>query len=227
MTKQEIIYDIRERLNLHSDDLTITNEYLSYTIDKYRAVFLKNKYSKLSRKIPNVNKQRIELTMTPLQVGSYVGSVLKSSESIPSLLNSEVLDNLVMLSNGSLEAFPMNYVSMERFNYSAIEDPFTRNYIFGTIKEDNKLYLKSWDNTISLMENAYLWGTFRTPEDAWLLSPDYSAALDFNIDEEYPLEDELVADIIRTLVKDLLIQYDVPTDDKNNANDDTEKKAQN
>lgn len=226
-TKQEIIYDIRERLNLHSDDGTLTNEYLSYTIDKYRAVFLKNKYSKLTRKIPNVNKQRIELTMSPVNSGNYAGAILKSSESIPTLLETNTLDNLVTLSNGSLESFSMNMISMERFQYVASEDPFLKNLIYGTIKEDSKLYLKSWDNYLYQMESAYLWGVFTTPEDAWILNPNYSAVLDFNIDIEYPLEGEILTDMLRTLIKDLVTKYNIPTDNINDANDDTEQTAQN
>lgn len=221
-TKQEIIYDIKERLNSYSDDSNLTDRYLSHLVDEYRSVFLRNKYTTFKRKIPVINKQRISLTMSPERTARYNGAIISSTSAIPSILDASTIDNRMILSNGQLESYNLNMVSAERFPHVANEDPFTRTMIFGAILDDQKLYLKSYDSNIQLMEEARLWGVFAKPIDAWNLSPDYSALVDFDKDMEYPLEYQLLADMVRTIVKDLTIKYSIPVDKRNNADDSTE-----
>lgn len=224
-TKQEIIYDIRERLGIYSDDSDITNEYISYLIDKYRATFLRNKYSNIRMKIPLSNFQKIKLNINPCNSGRYKGSVVKSIETIPTILNFNAIDNKITLSNDRIETYNFNIVDFNRFKHVAQDDPFTRMLIFGSISDDNYLYMKSWDTTLAMIDEAYLNGIFINPEKAWELSPYYDSDLDFDLDFEYPIEGELLVDIVNTIVKDLLIKYDLPIDKTNNATDDTEKNA--
>lgn len=221
-TKLEIIYDIKERLNSYSDDSNLTDRYLSHLVDEYRSVFLKNKYSTFKRKIPIINKQRVELTMSPERTSRYAGAIMSSAERVPDTLDSTTFDNRMVLSVGQLEVRNLNMVSPERFPHIALEDPFTRTMIYGSILDDQKLYLKSYDSNIQLMTSVKLWGVFSDPYDAWLISPEFDANLDFEEDVEYPLEYEIMADMIRTMVKDLTIKFELPVDKQNNSDDSTE-----
>lgn len=221
-TKLEIIYDIKERLNSYSDDSNLTVRYLSHLVDEYRAVFLKNKYSTFKRKIPSINKQRVVLTMSPERTSRYAGAILSSTSNIPDLLDATTFDNRMILSNSQLEAYNLNMVSPERFPHVALEDPFTRTLIYGSILDDQKLYLKSYDSNIQLMTEAKVWGVFAKPEDAWILSPDYDSSVDFEEDIDYPLEYEIMSDMIRTIVKDLTIKFEIPVDKQNDSDDSTE-----
>jgi len=224
-TKQELIYDIRERLGIMSDDSSISNEYLSYLIDKYRALFLRNKYSDVRRKLNLSNYQKIKLTLEPISSGRYEGGIVRSIDDIPAIINFNSIDNKIILTNDQIESYPFNMVDFNRFKYVAQDDPFIRHLVYGTIADDGKLYMKSWDSNIVLMETAYLNGIFATPEKAWLISSVYDDELDFDLDFEYPLEAELLPDLINSIIKDLVVKYNIPVDNTNNANDDGETSA--
>ena len=64
MEKIEIIYQVLEKLNIHSDDTRITEELVSSLIDTKRAMLLKQMYAKSAWNMPTEIKQELCLGLT-------------------------------------------------------------------------------------------------------------------------------------------------------------------
>lgn len=226
-TKLEIIYDVRERLNAYSDDVDITNEYISYLIDKVRSDILTKKYSTVKRKISQVNKQRIELNIIPISHLNYRGGIVKSNEVVPTLIFDNGNDNITTITSGVLDTFPLNMVSSQQFSYVGLDNPFIRNMYYGAILDDDSLYLKSWNKDLELTELIRLWGVFESPYNAWLLSTNYDSNLDYESDIEYPFEADLIPALVDTIIDKLLIKYKIPEDRLNDGTEIRSAESQN
>ena len=63
MTLDKIIYDIRERLKITTDDMDMTDEYFAQLIHNKRSVLVKQRYGKVSKNIPDQLKQTVSLDL--------------------------------------------------------------------------------------------------------------------------------------------------------------------
>ena len=90
------------------------------------------------------------------------------------------------------------------------------------IAVDPKSYLVAYNsnNEHLLLENLEIEGVYEDPEEAFALScEDTSADCDF-YDTEYPIESALVDPLKMQIVQELLLKYQIPLDNKNNAEND-------
>jgi hypothetical protein len=98
MTLNEIIYDIREKLKLFTDDIDIVDEYLAHLVHVKRSLLLKQRYSKLSKTIPEETKQIVCLTfeeVPSIDGQTCMGTIVKSVEKV-FVVDSNSTQRLVM-----------------------------------------------------------------------------------------------------------------------------------
>ena len=197
MTYRELVYMCLDEIKLASDDSYITEDHILFLISKYRAFLLRQKYEKTNMPAPMSNYQL--LTITDLK------------NSIPLPMNMAIPRVVVTLSDKSNKK--ATFVSPHRFEFVG-ENKSLQSFIYCTLGKSNTMQFKNLpaSNTIS----SY---------DIYALFEDCVKASEFNatgdiLDEECPIESELVAGVQELVVKDALGIAYRPKDNINNANDD-------
>lgn len=221
-TYREIVYQCLEELKMLSDDSIFTEDSILFLADKYRALLLERKYKDVRKgEIPHANYQTLclDLIEVPAIPGtSCFGTYLRSTEKIPSLLKI-----------GIKRAYPVDYFSSELFTWVSRErmqfvghNKWLRNVIYVTKGVDDYLYLKSSNPQFLYLKSMKLDAVFQNTKEAEELS--CSKKEDGNncdiLDSEFPVEEALVTPLIQLIVQELSGQRYMPTDQKNNANDD-------
>jgi len=217
-TGYELIYDIKGRLGLNSDDSRFSNEYIMFQIKKARTTLIKRNFSKRFRVVPNSIKQHIqvELELTNDNEFSDADTTLQTKDSLPVLIENNILNLSTQIDGGSYNDLKFIMVPIERFPYVG-EDNFFPTIIYCTIDYDYRLKFKSLYNKYKLLSNIRLSGIFMNPEEAWEYSPDYDEDTDF-WDLEYPLDAESLFEISNIVVQQLSAR--LPEDKINNGDDD-------
>jgi hypothetical protein len=221
-TLREIIYDIREVLKQYSDDSNISNEYLQYLVHYTRALLLSQRFSSRSTILPQKNKQQFYLEMEDLPVDDNPfcvtgNKILRTKLAIPRPLEAFNIKSNIKINSGSYNDTYFNLVLPERFPYCG-SSKWTRNQIFCTIGTDFKLYFKSQNPKHFLIEDVKLSMVCENPEDAYPQTVEYSSAIDF-IDTEYPLEIDMITQIVEIIIKRLGIMLQTKEDKSNNSDD--------
>lgn len=222
ITRNKLIYDIRERLKLHVDDQKITDAYLAHEIDVFRAFIIKQRLGDIRRIVSPNYKQEIILTMEiHSNAEEYFDSTIaRSTVKVPFILDINANENRTVLYNGNKLMHSFQLVPIQRLPYVGTRS-FMQDYIYGAIGQDHKLYLNSGGSLDKDIESIRLWGIFENPEDAWKLSEDYSASTDFD-DVEYPIDVAVISGVIDLVLSKLATIYQIPSDKINNANDDSQ-----
>lgn len=221
-TYREIAYMVNDELKLFSNDASFTIEHIIFLAEKYRALLLERKYKDVRKgEIPHANYQTLclDLIEVPAIPGtSCFGTYLRSTEKIPSLLKI-----------GIKRAYPVDYFSSELFTWVSRErmqfvghNKWLKNAIYVTKGVDDYLYLKSSNPQFLYLKSMKLDAVFQDAKEAEELS--CSKKEDGNncdiLDSEFPVEEALVTPLIQLIVQELSGQRYMPTDQKNNANDD-------
>jgi hypothetical protein len=218
-TFREIVYMCSDQLKISSDDNFFTNDHILYLIKKYRGLYLSQKYKDVRKEIPESNYQTIclDLTKTPAMTGESCegGTLLRTTNKLPTLMTI-----------GTTSVYPVDYfvgditlVTRERMKYVGY-NRWLQNIIYCAIAPDSYLYLKSSNPQYLHMEKIRLTGIFEDPEEAEKLTCDKDGASCDILDRRFPLEEEIVPQLIDTVVKFMTSGLYKPEDTENNANDD-------
>lgn len=223
VTYKQIVYLILDELKLSSDDAYFNEEHILFMLDKYRAEVLERKYDKNGGSVNESNFQEIclELNRGGQNELSFCGcgDYLKSKDKVPGLLS--IISPVVFLNN--FYDSKICYVSKERMRYIGY-NRYLRNFIYCSIGPDGHLYLKSENPQFFYLENIRMKGVFESPEEADNLSCDKKENQDI-MDKVYPIEDELVPDMVAAILRDLLGYVYNPMDKTNNADDNLPDEA--
>jgi hypothetical protein len=222
MTQREIIYDIREKLKLNSDDIDITDDYLAHLIDVKRVYLIKQRFSKFTKNIPEEVKQVICLDLEVVESiygEPCFGDILTTKEPIPGLLEIGGRSALVAVRVMDMLHPHINIIPTERLPYVGY-NKWLKKQIYVALDANNKLYFKS-DNSQHLnLKSIKVVGVFADPKDAEALSCAEDSSNNINCDfkdVEYPIEAYLVSDLVNLIVKELAPGINVPNDNVNNA----------
>jgi len=221
-TVRELIYDVREKLNLTTDDVDITNEYIHHLLNDERAYYIKQKFQDFRITIPESLKQtlKIELELVDSNPGITNGEkILRSKNVLPTLINLGAKNYFVRILSRDYNSIPYVYTSFDRFPYVG-KDKWNLNTVYAAIGPDHKLYLKSgmgYENSFKII---LVMGIFENPEDAWFNSVEYSPSYNY-LDTEYPLSKELSKVVIQSVIQSLGITYQTKEDPTNNATDES------
>ena len=227
----ELVSMVTDLVKIMSDDSTINEDHVIYLMDIYRAFLLKQRYEKDPKKIiPESNYQTIEVTFVETNYSHSVdvcsATTCTTNEDGSENCTCTVGDTKILVSNTDIPnimaiGIPKIYLTQGLFNYSFSKVPMSRfevvgynkwlsNFIYWTIGPDNKIYMKSASNkcykNIKTAKISAIFESFRSD--------------DLDLDDEFPIEESLIPNLIELVVKDVLGAAYRPKDKDNNASDD-------
>ena len=216
-TYRELIYMCLDTLKITSDDAVFTEDHILFLLNKYRSILLQQKYADVRNPVSSSNYQTLCLDLTLDDTKSRdvcKGTILRSVEKIPSLLN--IGNTSVSLQDYYLGEIAL--VSPNRLRYVG-NNRWLQNVIYCAIGNDNYLYFKSSNPQHMYLEKVELKGIFENPIEAAKLSCDKASYCDI-LDTKIPLEESLVSKLIEVTVQYLSSGLYKPEDAENNASDD-------
>jgi hypothetical protein len=218
-TGYELIYDIRGRLGLNSDDSRFSNEYILFQVEKARAALIKRNFGKSYRQIPSSLIQPIEMELEMVSDNDFsnLDAIIQTVDPLPTLIESAVLNMNMAFDGGSYTDLKFILVDKERFPYVGKERYFP-NLIYCTIGYDYRLKFKSQFNKYRLLSKVRGGVIAMHPEDAWKYHPDYDTNVDF-LTQEYPLDSETLFELSNIITNQLAPTLGIPLDKINNADE--------
>lgn len=223
MTKLEIIYDIKEKLKITTDDAYLTTEYISHLIDVKRSTLIKQSYSNMTKTIPSLLYQDLCLTLevAPLIPGApCYGTILRTVEELPAVINISGREDLYIVRPVDIMAAAYNQVPIERFAFLG-NNRFLGNQIYTALGTDRKIYFYSAQIDYKMIEKVSTKGVFESTSEAAKYSCDESCIDEY--EAEYPLEGYMINEIVNLIVKELRQPLQLPKDELNDADDERAK----
>lgn len=201
MTYRELVYMCLDEIKLSSDDSYITEDHILYLISKYRALLLRQKYEKTNMPVAESNYQ--------LYKNQFEGNAIIPIMSIakPRLFWADT-------NTGSIKY--ATFVSPHRFRFVGNNKHLSSIY-YWTSSEWGEIKVKP----LGMPEPFDIYAVF---EDCIKVSEHdaFDSGTDI-LDEECPIEAELVAGVQEMVVKDALGIAYRPNDFINNGADDLSK----
>jgi len=220
MTKLEIIYDIKEKLSIHTDDDVFTTEYISHLIDVKRSTLIKQSYSNLTKTIPSLLYQDVCLTLELVATVSghtCYGTVLRTKDPLPNVLNVSGREDLYIVGPVDIFQTAYNQVPIERFPFLG-NNRHLGNLIYTAIGKDKRIYFYSAQSNHKMIETVSIKGVFESTKEASKYSCDVTCIDEY--ESEYPLEGYMINEIVRLITEELLKPLQIPEDKLNDANDE-------
>lgn len=221
----ELVSMVIDLVKIMSDDSTINENHIRYLLGLYRAFLLKQRYEKDPRKtIPESNYQIKTLTFSKQDYYHSV-DVCSNDCCLPDDLDGCCIsDDVILVSNEELPTIislgiPRMFTGIGKFNYTFTRVPMSRfevvgnnkwlsKFVYWTIGPDGKVYIKSGANRCALnITKASIMAIF---EDC----------SDLEDDDNFPIEEALIPNLLELVVKDVLGAVLRPKDRDNNASDD-------
>lgn len=215
MTYKELIYIIRDRLKLSSDDTYFTDEHFLFLISKYRAFLLKQTYKDIKKTIPQSNYQEICLDLQLHKSDNLCDNdYLISTQKIPNYL--EIAKPIINTIDG-FSGINIVFVDNNRFKYVG-NNKYLRNIIYTTIYNEY-LYLKSNNIQAMYIKKLKMKAIFEDIEEISNLTCNESNICDI-LDKKFPMEEALVPQLIDGIFNMIVNSKYSPEDTNNNSNDD-------
>lgn len=224
----ELVYMVTDLVKTMSDDCTVNENHIMYLLDIYRAFLLKQRYEKDPKRIiPDSNYQTITVTMEKdtyqhdVDVCYTCNTDDDGKESCSTNPGSEILVSTEALPEIMALGIPRLFLDKGMFNYTFNRVPMSRfevvghnkwlsNFVYWTIGTDGKLYMKSSGNkminSISNVNISAIFSSYRND--------------DMEMNDEFPIEESLVPNLLEMVIKDVLGATLRPKDRENNASDD-------
>ena len=235
----ELVYMITDLLKLFSDDSVYTEDHIIYLLDTTRAYLLEQKYGNDSRKeMSRDNLQTIEITFEESEPIENLDQCFnqdfqyKSKCKIPSLMRRNWLS--VKLKNFN---YVLQYVSPERFEYVGF-DRYGIKMAYCTIGYDGYVYIKTpivineegEKEHLKLTETKLLiTALFGSPREVVNFrcgekqcKPEEQCPADecSILNKDFPIENELIQQLIEIITTKLAAAIYKPADPQNNSTDD-------
>lgn len=219
MTYNEIVFICKDLLKIISDDATFEDEHIIFLASKFRNLLIKKYYDTPKKTIPDSMYQTICLDLTYSDHVDICGinDYLVSVQEVPFIIpigNTKVFTLDYFLNN-------IEFVSHRRFSYIG-NSKYINNIIFATIAPNNNLlYLKSGNKNFLSLEKIKVTAIFEdiNKVNDLLCACGLCCRADI-MEQQFPIEDALVPELIELIIKDLAMGIYHPADPKNNANDD-------
>lgn len=222
MTYRELVYIVLDEIKQISDDSIITEDHVKFLANQYRYFLLYQKKLKEGlASLSTSNEQTIcvDLTLTPeipdLDVcNNYI---LKSDQEIPDLMDT----SLAKVTGVNLFGINISYVTRERFKYVG-HNKWMQNIIYCCLGPDKHLYFKSVNPQFKYLKQAKITGVFEDSDKANELSCETSSdgSKCDPLDRDFPIDKDLVPQLIELTVKELLGAAWRQKDSQNDSKDD-------
>lgn len=220
MTWKELTYMVLDELKLISDDSFFTEEHVVFTLNKHRALLLKQEYTGIKKSIPESNYQSVYLQLQ--QVDIYKNDCcqevyFKSKSTIPSVIGET--NAHFYLKDDYLNSINISYISKNRLRFVGT-NKYLSNIIYVS-NIDNYIYVKP-NNVDFNLGGIYMQAVF---EDAIRAAELQETEICDIMEEQFPMEVALIPTLLEVTMKELAGPSWRPYDDLNNANDDLSKLA--
>jgi len=222
MTLNEIIYIIKEAIKANSDDLSFDypGELIAAKIGNIRALLVKQRYQDGRKEIPDVFYQKICLTLALVNRNSTVciGSILKSTDVLPELLTVANRKAVNIIQQGNDIPLKLNYIQLNRLYYTGFNS-LVKNQLYVAIDKGNYLYLKGDNKFFKLITALEVYGVLLDPVEAENYTcAEITAPCDIYT-EPYPAPEDMIAEIVQIVLKEMLPTINIPEDQENNADE--------
>ena len=218
-TLRKMIYDIKERLNVYSDDNTFSDEHIAFMIIQKRAKLLKYYISNLRKEISFDAKQEICLN---LELNDCIDGIdiLKSKEKLPAIIETSGRNLLQSISLPSIASKWINVIGYERLPYLN-GGRFNGKQLYVSVSPERHVLVYSLAGNHLLLENIKAHILAEDPEEADKLAcNDSGEECDF-YDKPFPNEASLNDQIKNEIVQEITMKYRIPSDLTNDATDNT------
>lgn len=227
MKLDKIIYDVREILNLYSDDSEISDRYIIHLFNIKRAKYLRQTLNNFNRTIDTSIQQSYcasleEVSLDKCGLDYTCGTLLRTTKKVPDLIDLHTKPAIVNIKPTNRIGAPFNFITKERMFF--IEGTIFPNAIYAFLDTDNYIYIYSKEEGYKLLECIDITGIFSNPLDL----QEYSSCCNceesipcFDISTtDYPLQTHYI-DIIRNeIVQQLIGKLNIPEDKTNNADNE-------
>ena len=226
MTYKELGMMVLDLTKLYSDDADITMEHVIGLAKPYRAMLLYQKYEERKnwKKPSDSNYQTIAVHLQNVSNMNLCNRpyLLRSVEEIPKKLD---IGTATLFTSNIMDA-DVSIVSMSKLKFAGSNRLFN-NTIYAAF-DGNHLYVTSGNPTIQYLEKIGISGIFEDVEAAAELAVEMDGCMSETSsegkcdpwDEEFPLEAELMPQLIDYLMKETIGAAYRPEDYQNNSNDD-------
>lgn len=219
-TIRQIIYMCLDQARLVTDDITLNEEHTLFLANKVRATLLTQKYKTVKLEVQDANYQVLCVNLEeipPISSAACGGeSYVRSTVKVPTRLN---IGNDLVTPYDYLKGVNISLIPIERIRYVGY-NKFLRNIIYAAIGHDGYLYMKSQNPQFKYIQKAKITGVFEDIVESSAMVCDEECNL---WDRVFPIEDALVNTLVEMVVKEMVGAAYRPKDDRNNANDDTDK----
>lgn len=207
---------VLDELKLSSDDAYFNEEHIAFLLGKYRSFILRQQYKDVKKEIPESNFQTVSLDLIQVPAIAGVpcegGTFLRTKEKVPTLMT---ISTPRIYSSGFYNS-EISYISRERMKYVGC-NRWLQNVIYASIGPDGYMYFTSANPQFLYLERVSLSGIFENPEKA--LGLDNEEAECDPMNNNYPIEEGLIPQILELVVKELTTPKYSPEDKQNDAND--------
>lgn len=218
-TIREIIYLIMDEVKLSSDDSKFNEDHILFLLSKYRHWLLTRKYANTKNSISKSNFQTIYLELNNINNEHCLEDVLKSTVKIPhisTIINPKIYTKDIFDDR-------IAFVDAHRFKFIGF-NKYMVNIIYACLNKENYLYIKSKNPNYRYLENISIYAIFEDFIGAIELDANRDVNCDI-LDSIFPLEDQLIPELIQRIVQELIGAKFRPADNINNASDDAAKIA--
>jgi len=223
----EIIYDVRERINEFADDTEIDNSYIVYQYGLKRSKYLRQELNNYNRRIDVSIQQTFCMGLEIVDQDDCTDGdclkLLRTKRPIPTALEMHTKPAILRVKPTSKIGIPFNFIPKEKIPY--IEGAQFSRGMYAFLDEDGYIYVYSLSDAYKLLECITITGVFSNPlelqsyTDCCNCEPSESPCYDPN-ENEYPLQPHFIDIISREIVNDLLIKRQLPEDTENNTTND-------
>ncbi len=218
---KDIVYFVLDSIKALNGDSTITEEHVIFLANQFRLFLIEQKKLKEGESaLSSSNEQTICINLE--QVNAIEGLeycndlYLRSIEEIPDMIDESTLK----VSLADLFNIRTAFISKERFKFVG-HNKYLRNILYCTLGPDNHIYFNSSNPQFKYLKEAKITGIFEDAEAAAELACDGEDGVKCDIlDSKFPLEPDLIPQMLELIIKELLGVNYRPNDIVNNANDD-------
>lgn len=220
-TYREIVYYCLDAIKSTNGDSDITEEHVIFLANQFRLFLIEQKRKKEgASSLSSSNEQTICIDLE--KVDAIPGleycndTYLRSIQEIPETIDKDS----VKVSLSDYFNIMTAFVSKDRFKYVG-HNKYLKNIIYTTLGPDNHIYFNGSNPQFLYLKKAKVTGIFEDAAKAAELvcDPDTNNKCDI-LDQEFPLEVDLIPQMLELIIKELLGVNYRPKDVQNDDNDD-------
>lgn len=218
MTNRELVYMILDQSRMVTDDISLNEEHALFLANKARAFLLTQKYKTVKLEVSDANYQTLCIDMEEEHVDFECckDAILVSTVKLPNRLN---IGNDLVTPYDYLKGVNISFIPIERMRFVGF-NKFLKNIIYVAIGHDGYLYMVSKNPLFKYINKVKVTAIFENATEASDLSCDDNCEI---WDRTFPIEDTLVTPLIELCVKQIVGAVYRPKDDRNDANDGSDK----